>query len=76
MKKIYRSGRDKKIAGICGGLGEIFAVDSTLVRLAFVFLCLSSGVLPLLVTYIVGWIIIPVGTKEADSSEDKPCCSS
>ncbi len=64
MKKIYRSEKDKKIAGICGGLGEIFSIDSTLIRLVFVFVCLFSGVLPLVVTYIVGWIIIPVGTAE------------
>ena len=59
MKKIYRSKTDQKIAGICGGLGEILNIDPTLIRLAFVFLGVATGVLPLVVTYIVGWIIIP-----------------
>lgn len=62
MKKIYRSKTDKKIAGICGGLGEMLNIDPTLVRLAFVFLGVATGVFPLVITYIVGWIIISEGS--------------
>lgn len=66
MRKIYRSRTDKKIAGICGGLGEMFSVDSTLVRLAVVFVGLATGVLPAIIAYIVGWMIIPVGPPQAE----------
>lgn len=59
MKKLYRSRDDKKIAGICGGLGEMFSIDPTLVRLLFVFVGFVTGVMPLVIVYIVGWIIIP-----------------
>ena len=59
MKRIYRSQVDKKIAGICGGLAEVFSIDPTLVRLGVVFVGLATGVLPIVVTYIVGWIVIP-----------------
>jgi phage shock protein C len=59
MKKLYRSRKDFQLAGICGGLGEMFSVDPTLIRLALVFLCIVTGILPLVVAYIVGWIIIP-----------------
>ena len=38
MKKINRSQKDKKIAGICGGIGEMFSIDSTLIRLGAVFI--------------------------------------
>jgi len=61
MKKIYRSQEDKKIAGILGGLGELFDIDPTLLRLLFVFIGLATGVIPLIVAYLVGWIIIPKG---------------
>ncbi|HPD25301.1 MAG TPA: PspC domain-containing protein [Candidatus Marinimicrobia bacterium] len=64
MKKIYRSRTDQKLAGICGGLGEIFNVDSNLIRLALVFATILTGFFPLLITYIVGWIIIPEGPVE------------
>ncbi|HPC36608.1 MAG TPA: PspC domain-containing protein [Candidatus Marinimicrobia bacterium] len=64
MKKIYRSRTDQKLAGICGGLGEIFNIDSNLIRLALVFATILTGFFPLLITYIVGWIIIPEGPGE------------
>ena len=38
MNKFYRSQKDSMVAGVCGGLGQYFNVDSTLVRLVFVFL--------------------------------------
>lgn len=34
--RLYRSNRDKMIAGVCGGIAQYFGVDATLVRLAFV----------------------------------------
>jgi len=59
MKKLYRSKEDKKLAGICGGLGEYFNADPTLLRLTFVLLLFVSGFLPMIITYLIGWIIIP-----------------
>ncbi len=61
MKRIYRSQEDKKIAGILGGLGELFDIDPTLFRLLFVFIGLATGIIPLAVAYLIGWIIIPKG---------------
>ncbi|MBI3895309.1 MAG: PspC domain-containing protein [Acidobacteria bacterium] len=61
MKRLYRSQTDKKIAGIFGGISEIYEVDPSLLRLLFVFLGIATGVFPLLITYLLGWIIIPNG---------------
>jgi len=58
MNKLYRSRRNKVLAGICGGIGEVHEIDPTLLRLILVFLTLTTGLVPLLITYIVGWIII------------------
>lgn len=58
MKKLYRSKKDRKIAGICGGLGEYFKIDPTLVRVIFAFLLLPGG-LPGLVPYLILWLVIP-----------------
>ena len=63
MKKIRRSTKDKVIAGLCGGVAEMLSVDPSLVRLLCVFLCVATAILPLLVTYIVGWIIVPEDTS-------------
>ncbi|NIP31885.1 MAG: PspC domain-containing protein [Candidatus Dadabacteria bacterium] len=59
MKKFYRSKENMVIAGICGGLSEITNIDPVLIRLGFLFAALVTGLLPLLITYIIGWIIIP-----------------
>ena len=64
MKRIYRSQEDKKIAGILGGLGELFEIDPTLLRLLFVFIGLATGIIPLVVAYLIGWIIIPKGKSQ------------
>lgn len=68
MKKLYRSKYDKMIAGICGGLGERFSIDATLIRLAVVFVGVASGMLPMIAAYVVGWIIIPVGSAQEDKT--------
>lgn len=59
MKKIFRSQDEKKIAGICGGLGEYLDVDPTFVRLGVIFLGLITAIVPLIITYLIGWAIIP-----------------
>lgn len=57
IKRLYRSKKNRIIAGVCGGIGEYFNIDPTLIRLLwiiFIFLG-GSGIL----VYIVAWIIIP-----------------
>jgi phage shock protein PspC (stress-responsive transcriptional regulator) len=58
MKKLYRSKTDRKLAGICGGLGNYFNIDPTLVRVGFVVLALPGG-LPGVLPYLILWVIIP-----------------
>ena len=58
-KKLYRSTKNKKIAGICGGLANLFHLDPTLVRLITIFLCFLTGFFPICIAYVIGWIIIP-----------------
>jgi phage shock protein C len=59
MQKLYLSEKDKKIAGVCGGIGETYNIDPTLIRLVFVLAALATAIIPVLVTYIVAWIIVP-----------------
>ena len=63
MKKIFRSSQNKVLGGICGGIGEAYGVDPKLMRLAFIFVWLVTGIFPLLITYIVAWIVLPVEEK-------------
>ena len=59
MKKLYLSVADRKIGGVCGGIAEYFELDPTLVRLAAVVACLITGLIPLLIGYLVAWAIVP-----------------
>lgn len=65
MRKLYRSRTDKKIAGVCGGLGEYMGVDATVLRVVFVLLALPGG-LPGILLYLILWLVMPespVGQK-------------
>lgn len=58
MKKLYHSVNDRMLAGVCGGLGEHFDIDPTLVRLGFVVAgFFSAGTI--VIVYIIAAIIIP-----------------
>lgn len=37
-KKLYRSRNNRKICGVCGGIGEYINVDPTVIRLLWIFL--------------------------------------
>jgi phage shock protein C len=57
VRKLHRSRKDKKIAGVAGGLAEYFNVDPTLIRVLFVVLAIFGGAG--LVLYLAMWIIVP-----------------
>lgn len=57
-KRLYRSIKDRKIAGVCGGIAEYFDIDPTIVRLLWA-LSLILGILPSIIAYIICWIVIP-----------------
>jgi len=61
-KRLYRSRKDKIIAGVCGGIAEYFAIDPVWVRLVAVLLVFADGIGVLL--YIIGWILIPANPSQ------------
>lgn len=67
-KKLYRSVKDKKIAGVCGGLAEYFNIDSTIVRLALVVFCILGGAG--LLFYIIAALIMPADPEYVPYAQD------
>ena len=59
VRKLYRSRVDRMLAGICGGLGDMFSIDPTFIRLIVILLCILTGLVPFLIVYLIGWVIIP-----------------
>lgn len=56
-RRLYRSREHRMIGGVCGGLGEYFNIDPTLVRLAFVLGSLAGG--PGILLYLIMLIVVP-----------------
>jgi len=56
-KKLWKAERNKKICGVCGGIGEYLNVDPTVIRLLWVisFFFFGTGLL----VYIICAFIIP-----------------
>lgn len=56
-KRLYRSVRDKKLAGVCGGVAEYFNIDPTIVRILWLIFSLFyfAGV----VAYIIAVLVVP-----------------
>jgi len=56
-KKLTRSLNDRKIAGVCGGIGEYLNVDPLVFRILFLFLLLWAG--GGLLLYFILWLMMP-----------------
>ncbi|MBO4264415.1 MAG: PspC domain-containing protein [Bacteroidales bacterium] len=57
-KKLYRSLRDRRIAGVCGGLTAYFGYDdATWLRLAWAVLTLLGGIS--IWVYLLFWLVVP-----------------
>ena len=59
-ERLYRSREDRMLAGVAGGLAEMWDADPSLVRIVWALLVVVSGGIALLV-YIVMAIVVPEG---------------
>jgi phage shock protein C len=64
FKRLYLSSEDRKISGVCGGLGEYFEADPTLIRLGWIILTLATGIVPGIIAYFIAALIIPKHAEE------------
>lgn len=58
-KRLYRSQKERMIAGVCGGIGMHLKQDPTLIRVIAVLIIIFTGIFPGLIAYLILWIIIP-----------------
>lgn len=66
-KRLYRSRTNRMLAGVCGGLGQYFNIDPTLVRvLAVVFLIFFN--FATIIAYIILAIIVPLEPESTQKS--------
>ena len=55
MKRLYRNKKEGMLGGVCAGIGDYLNIDPVIIRLAFLLLIFTGGV----IAYIVAWIIVP-----------------
>ena len=58
MKRLSRPDGERKIAGVCAGLGEYFELDAVFFRLFFLFSILFGGLGA--IAYAMLWILMPL----------------
>ncbi len=64
---LYRSEQNRVLGGVCGGLGEVFKLDPTILRVLFLLIILFGG--SGLFLYLILWVVIPTESKIHKSSD-------
>ena len=60
QKRLYKARGHRMVCGVCGGLGDFFGIDATVIRILYVVISLitSAGLLGLILYFILA-VIIP-----------------
>ena len=58
MNRFLRSRRDRKLAGLLGGLAARLGWDPGLVRLGFIVVCIFTGFFPCILGYALAWLVV------------------
>lgn len=68
-KRLHKSTKDKVISGVCGGLGEYFGVDSSIIRIIWAIAAFAYGTGILL--YFIAALILPEQDYERPEGDQK-----
>ena len=69
-KQLFRSRDNRMVAGVCAGLGEFLGIDPTVMRLVFVIAGLLGYFGPLLLAYLVLFIVVPEEPQPVPPQQD------
>ncbi len=69
-KKLYRSKEDRKLTGLCGGVGEYLGTDPTIIRIVAVLAALVSVGVPALVVYFAISAVVPEKDEKSDGAQE------
>jgi phage shock protein C len=56
---LYRSRRNRLIAGVCGGLAEWLGWSPSWVRLLYILISVLSIAFPGIIVYLILWVVMP-----------------
>ena len=69
-KRLYKSRTNKVISGVCGGIGEYFGIDPTILRIVLVILIFFKGIG--LLAYFIAWLCMPHRRYDEYGYQDYP----
>jgi phage shock protein C len=69
-KRLTRSRTERWIGGVCGGIGNYFSTDPTVIRVIFILAALIMG--GGLLIYLILWLIIPLEPEAKEAIEEMP----
>lgn len=65
-KRLFRSEKNKVLAGVCGGLGEYLGIDPVVLRLLWALIVVFTGFFPGILLYVIAIFLVP---KEGSRNE-------
>jgi len=68
-KKLYKSEKDKKFLGVCGGFAEYFSIDSTIIRLIWTILSLVHDIG--IAAYFICALVMPERPESIEDINEK-----
>ena len=69
VKRLYRSRHERKLAGVCAGIGEYIDVDPTIVRVLYLLGTIITGFFPGIFIYFALALIMPVEPLNRNADE-------
>ena len=72
VHRLHRSRTNRELAGVCGGIAEYYGSDPTALRLAALIIGLFTGVVPMVLAYIIAAIVVPDGDGVSVPGERVP----
>lgn len=60
LKKLYRDPNDRVLGGVVGGLAKYLGWNAGVMRLLLVVLALTTYVMPMVLCYLIAWMVIPL----------------
>ncbi|HEY5639034.1 MAG TPA: PspC domain-containing protein [Dehalococcoidia bacterium] len=68
-KRLYRSVDERKLAGVCAGIGDYLDLDPTVVRVAYLLGTIITGFFPGILIYFILALIMPEQPIHGDRDE-------
>lgn len=69
--RLFRNTNNKMIGGVASGLADYFQIDVTIVRVLFVMAFFIPFSFPIVLFYIILWIVMPDIAKQPKSLEER-----